>query len=104
MPVVAASSRPKCAACATRRGTLLSCFPCFLPPIGEKAGKQLGGAGEKAKLDRTQNGKQPCHQLVAIADRLERLRPDWTRPDRYFDERSELLNDLRTVARSIAGE
>ncbi len=41
----------------------------------------------------------PLHaQLRDLAGRLLRLRPDWQRPERYFEARSDLAAELRHMA------
>lgn len=38
--------------------------------------------------------------LEDAAARLSRLRPDWRDPERFFEVRSELVAELRRIARS----
>ncbi|MCI4653891.1 hypothetical protein [Sphingomonas aquatilis] len=40
-------------------------------------------------------------RLLAVSDRLARLRPDWGNPERFFEERGELQAELRRVAREM---
>ena len=44
----------------------------------------------------------PC--LADIARRLGRLRPDWSNPERYFENRSEIERDLRRLARALEND
>jgi hypothetical protein len=39
---------------------------------------------------------------VAIADRLERLRPSSHDPEKYFSDKSEIVGDLVALARELA--
>lgn len=39
--------------------------------------------------------------LRDIARDVRRLRPDWRHPDRYFEQRDELENRLRRLAREL---
>ncbi|AHE57417.1 hypothetical protein [Sphingomonas sanxanigenens] len=51
--------------------------------------------------DDDQAGRAPPHRIREIADRLRRLRPDWSNPERYFENRSDLEHDLRRLAKEI---
>ena len=44
----------------------------------------------------------PAARLADLADRLNRLRPDWRSAERFYEERSELAAELRDVARDLA--
>ena len=39
--------------------------------------------------------------LRALADRLDRLRPDWRNAERFFEERAELVAALRALAAAM---
>lgn len=41
-------------------------------------------------------------QITNIARQVGRLRPDWHNPERFFEERSELETELRTIARQVS--
>ncbi len=41
-------------------------------------------------------------RLVQLARQVGRLRPDWHNPERFFEERSELESELRTIARQVS--
>lgn len=43
----------------------------------------------------------PAPRLAEIARRLGRLRPDWSNPERYFEDRSEIERDLRRLAKDM---
>ncbi|QPT09275.1 hypothetical protein [Sphingomonas paucimobilis] len=43
----------------------------------------------------------PSHRLAAISKQVDRLRPDWRNPERYFEERSDIERALRAVAREV---
>jgi hypothetical protein len=43
----------------------------------------------------------PAAQLRALARDLRRLRPDWRLPERYFENRDEIENRLRDLAREL---
>jgi hypothetical protein len=45
----------------------------------------------------------PAVELVEIAQALGRLSPDWTRPERFFERRSDLVGRLRALARVSDG-
>jgi hypothetical protein len=38
-------------------------------------------------------------RLVELARRVRRLSPDWTRPERFFERRSDIADELRHAAR-----
>ncbi len=40
-------------------------------------------------------------QAHAIARQLGRLRPDWSNPERYFENRSEIERGLRRLAKQL---
>ena len=40
-------------------------------------------------------------RLHNLAQRIGRLRPDWSHPERYFEEREELEREVRQLAREI---
>ena len=42
--------------------------------------------------------------LDELIRRVARLRPCWTRPEAFFEERSDLVHDLRRLARQGASE
>ena len=41
-------------------------------------------------------------RLFDLADTLARLRPDWTRAERFYEQRSDLAAELRAVAHDLA--
>ena len=41
----------------------------------------------------------PPPSLDELIRRLQRLRPCWQEPERFFEARSELVHDLRSIAR-----
>ncbi|BCA60049.1 hypothetical protein [Sphingomonas sp. HMP6] len=43
-------------------------------------------------------------RLAEIARRLGQLRPDWSNPERYFENRSELERDMRRLAKQLERE
>ena len=43
----------------------------------------------------------PGKQLADLAHNLERLRPCWRDPGRYFEARAELVHQLRSLAREL---
>ncbi|WP_260928200.1 hypothetical protein [Novosphingobium sp. 9] len=45
--------------------------------------------------------RTPASALREIARTLRRLRPDWRDPERYFENRSEIENRLRRLAREL---
>ena len=40
----------------------------------------------------------PAHSARRLARDLARLRPDWSNPERYFENRSEIERGLRRLA------
>lgn len=40
-------------------------------------------------------------RLRDLARRIGRLRPDWSNPQRYFEERSELEREARRMAEEV---
>lgn len=40
-------------------------------------------------------------EAAALADRLARLRPDWRDAEAFFEERAELVHELRGLARRM---
>lgn len=42
-----------------------------------------------------------AHRVEALARRVGRLRPDWSNPERYFEDRSEIERELRRLARAL---
>lgn len=43
----------------------------------------------------------PAAQLRALAREVRHLRPDWRMPERYFENRDEIENRLRSIAREL---
>lgn len=43
----------------------------------------------------------PAPRLRSLADTLARLRPDWSNPERYFENRHEIERELRHLARQL---
>jgi hypothetical protein len=43
----------------------------------------------------------PAERLVELSRQIARLSPDWTRPDRFYEIRSELAAEARRLARSL---
>jgi hypothetical protein len=43
----------------------------------------------------------PALQARQAARRLGRLSPDWSNPERYFADRSEIERDLRQLAQRL---
>jgi hypothetical protein len=52
----------------------------------------------RSRLDTTHDEPEP--DLHELAKRVAQLRPCWTRPEMFFEARSELAHDLRQLARS----
>jgi hypothetical protein len=50
----------------------------------------------RAHLDDARDG--PAPDLLDLAKRVARLRPDWQEPQRFFEERSDLAHALRRIA------
>ncbi len=44
---------------------------------------------------------RPVHQVLDLARELGRLSPDWSNPQRYFEERSEIEHKLKRLAREM---
>lgn len=42
-----------------------------------------------------------AHTLRRLARDLARLRPDWHRPERFYEDRSELAHALHRLARQL---
>lgn len=40
-------------------------------------------------------------RVLDVARRLGRLRPDWSNPERYFEDRSEIEHELKRLARDM---
>ena len=40
-------------------------------------------------------------RIADLARRVGRLRPDWSNPERYFEDRSEIERDLRRLAKDM---
>lgn len=45
--------------------------------------------------------RSPAALVRAIARDVRRLRPDWRMPERYFENRDEIENRLRRLAREL---
>jgi hypothetical protein len=46
--------------------------------------------------------REPAERpLAELARRIGRLSPDWRMPERYFERRSELAQELRRLARTL---
>lgn len=43
----------------------------------------------------------PAPRLADLARRIGQLRPDWSNPERYFENRSEIERDLRRLAKHL---
>lgn len=43
-------------------------------------------------------------QARTLAQRVGRLHPDWSNPERYFERRDELRRELLTLADQIGGK
>lgn len=43
----------------------------------------------------------PAPRLRGLADTLGRLRPDWSNPERYFENRHEIVREMRRLARHL---
>lgn len=43
----------------------------------------------------------PAPLLTDLASRLARLRPDWSNPERYFENRQEIERAMRRLARQL---
>ena len=43
----------------------------------------------------------PAPRLRGLADTLGRLRPDWSNPERYFENRQEIERDMRRLAKHL---
>lgn len=43
----------------------------------------------------------PAPRLRAAAEQLRHLRPDWSNPERYFENRHEIERELRRLARQL---
>lgn len=39
-----------------------------------------------------------AERLTELANQVRRLSPDWTRPERFYERRSEIAGELRRVA------
>jgi len=46
----------------------------------------------------------PAARLRDAADRIARLRPDWSDPERYFSNRQEIERELHKIARQLERE
>jgi len=44
---------------------------------------------------------EPAKRLVELARQIGRLSPDWQRPERFFEMRSELAAEARQIARAV---
>ena len=53
--------------------------------------------------DRTDRPAQltSSQRLHDLCYRVERLRPDYNAPHRFYEERSEIVNELSALARSV---
>lgn len=40
-------------------------------------------------------------RLQALARRVDRLRPDWRNPERYFEDRSDIARELHRLAKHM---
>ena len=46
----------------------------------------------------------PAERLATLARAIGRLAPDWRDPERYYEARSELAEEVRRLARTLEGE
>jgi hypothetical protein len=53
---------------------------------------------DAARLDSARDRSPP--DLAEIAQRVARLHPNWQQPERFFELRSDIVHDLRRLARS----
>ena len=67
------------------------------PPDGVSRPKGIPAASAH-NLAAVPGDQSPGEVIAAIACRVARLRPDWQRPERFFEERSELAEALRRLA------
>lgn len=44
---------------------------------------------------------KPAPRLRGLADTLGRLRPDWSHPERYFENRHEIEREMRRLANQL---
>ena len=45
--------------------------------------------------------REPAERLTELARQINRLAPDWQRPEQFFETRSEIAAEIRRVARTI---
>ena len=57
--------------------------------------------GTHRDIPRPTSTPHPADEAAALADRLARLRPDWRDAGAFFEERSELVAELRGLARRM---
>lgn len=43
----------------------------------------------------------PSSRVLDAARRIGRLSPDWSNPERYFENRSEIEHELKRLARDM---
>lgn len=41
-------------------------------------------------------------RIADLARRVGRLRPDWSNPERYFEDRQQIERELERLAREVA--
>jgi|YelNatPaOPRAMG01_1025707.scaffolds.fasta_scaffold171304_2 hypothetical protein len=49
----------------------------------------------------TGGNREPAERLAELARAIGRLSPDWQRPERFFEMRSELAAQARKIARAV---
>jgi hypothetical protein len=45
--------------------------------------------------------RAPAAAAYDLAQQVRRLRPDWSNPERFFENRSEIEHQLRRLARDL---
>ncbi|MHB1527775.1 MAG: hypothetical protein ACYCZN_16190 [Candidatus Dormibacteria bacterium] len=45
--------------------------------------------------------REPAERLTELARQIGRLLPDWRDPERYYERRSEIVSEIRSVARAL---
>ena len=74
------------------------CATVVPAPDGFSAARGNPATGHDSAINPEQTAVEA---ITAVARRVARLRPDWQRPERFFEERSDLAEALRRLARTM---
>ncbi|WP_203330762.1 hypothetical protein, partial [Rhodovastum atsumiense] len=74
----------------------------FRPPSSSQSPPFPPHARASDNVDKPRHQPPGLADFLALADRLARLRPDWTHPEAFFEARSDLVAELRRLAREAA--